>query len=363
MNSQNMLFLIFILLLFSCGEKQKELTPQTKQLTEAVYASGNLVPENEYKVISPTEGFLSQSFIQEGSAVKKGQQLFFVSSATKDAAFATAVQMANRTEALTSGSSPIIRGLYTRLAAADIRVKNDSLQYLRYRNLFEQDAIARSSFAKWQQQYQTAHQERASIREQIKAEQLSLNIQRQGATNNVTVSLTEKNNGHLKSFADGTVYEVYKRPGDHVISHEPIALIGSGKMIARLAVDEDDFGKVQAGQKVFLKTDAFPDKVLQARITKIYPLLNKAEQTFRVDAELTEPLPQALYGLNVEANIVISENRSVLAIPKEALLKGDSVLTRDKDIVKKIKISKGLEDGDWVEVKAGLSANHSILLP
>ncbi|HZH96054.1 MAG TPA: efflux RND transporter periplasmic adaptor subunit, partial [Flavisolibacter sp.] len=233
---------------------------------------------------------------------------------------------------------------------------------VRYKNLFEQDAIARSSFEKWQQQYLWAQQEKTAIVEQIKAQQLSLNIQRQGATNGVTLSLTEKNNGHLKSFADGTVYEVYKQTGDHIAPHEPIALIGSGQIIARLSVDEDDFGRVQVGQKVLLKTDAFPNKIIHARVARIYPLLNKADQTFRVDAELTDSLPQALYGLNIEANIVTGENKTVLAIPREALLKGDSVLTKEKETVKKIKITKGVEDKDWVEVKSGLSANHLIVI-
>jgi multidrug efflux pump subunit AcrA (membrane-fusion protein) len=359
---RNIIFLNLLLSLFSCKEKQKELRPETKQLTEAVYASGNLVPQNEYKVIASAEGYLSQAYVQEGAEVKKGQQLFFISSATRNANLTTAIQMANKTEALTGASSPLIKSLYSNLASTNLRVKNDSLQYVRYKNLFEQDAIARSSFEKWQQVYFTARQDRAAILEQINAQRLSLNIQRQGAANGVTLSLTEKENGHLKSFADGTVYELYKHTGDHIAPHEPIALIGSGKIIAKLSVDEDDFGKVVVGQKVFIKTDAFPDKVFQARIAKIYPLLNKAEQTFRADAEITDPLPGALYGLNIEANIVIGENKPVLAIPKEALLKGDSVLMKEKDIIRKVKISKGVEDRDWVEVKSGLSANNLILI-
>ncbi|HEV7329430.1 MAG TPA: efflux RND transporter periplasmic adaptor subunit [Flavisolibacter sp.] len=358
----NLLYLTLLLLVFSCGQKQKEVSPQKRQLTEAVYASGTLVPEKEYKVTSATEGYLTESFIQEGTQIKKGQQLFFIRSATKEASLTTAALMAKRTEALTASSSPLIKGLYSNLAAANLRVKNDSLQYIRYKNLFEQDAIARSSFEKWQHLYLTAQQDRTAIIEQIKAQQLSLNLQRQGAVNGVTLSLAEKNNGHLKSFTDGTVYEVYKQVGDHITPHEPIALLGSGKIIARLSVDEDDFGKLQPGQKVLLKTDAFPDKVLQARISKIYPLLNKADQTFRVDAELSDALPQTLYGLNIEANIVTEENKPVLAIPKEALLKGDSVLTKENNSLKKIKISKGVEDKEWVEVKSGLTANHLIVI-
>jgi multidrug efflux pump subunit AcrA (membrane-fusion protein) len=86
---RNLIFLNLLLSLFSCREKQKELRPETKQLTEAVYASGNLVPQNEYKVIASAEGYLSQAYVQEGAEVKKGQQLFFISSATRNANLTT----------------------------------------------------------------------------------------------------------------------------------------------------------------------------------------------------------------------------------------------------------------------------------
>jgi multidrug resistance efflux pump len=86
--------------------------------------------------------------------------LFFISSATKDANLLTALQMANSTKALTGKSSPVIKALYTNLASAELKVKNDSLQFIRYKNLYEQDAISKSSFEKWQQQYLTAQQEK-----------------------------------------------------------------------------------------------------------------------------------------------------------------------------------------------------------
>jgi hypothetical protein len=63
---QQTIFLLTILLLIGCSKKQKELNPETKQLTEAVYASGNLVPENEYKVISSTRAtFYRPSYKKE----------------------------------------------------------------------------------------------------------------------------------------------------------------------------------------------------------------------------------------------------------------------------------------------------------
>jgi hypothetical protein len=82
-----------------------------------------------------------------------------------------------------------------------------------------------------------------------------------------------------------------------------------------------------------------------------------------VDAVLIDKLPRTLYGLNIEANIVIGENKTVLAIPREALLKGDSVLTRENGVDKKVKISKGVVDRNWVEVKSGLTVNNLIVIP
>lgn len=362
MNYQNIWAIVFILLLISCGQKQKEVTPQTKQLTEAVYASGTLVPEEDYKVAAATDGYLTQINVEEGSQVQKAQLLFVVNNSAKEAGLAAALALADKTNALTGSSSPVLKALYDNLSTANLRLYNDSLQYVRYRNLYEQNAIAQSSFEKWQQQYLTTKKEKDALTEQIAAQRLSFHIQQQQAANSVRLSATEKANGVIRSAISGVVYEVYKKQGEHVMAYEPIALIGSGKSIARLSVDEDDFEKIRLGQKVVIKVDAFEDKVFQGHITKIYPVLNKAEQTFRIDVTLTKTPSHTLYGLNIEANIVTEEKRQVMAIPKEALLQGDSVLIKEKDLLSKVKITKGAEDRNWVEVKAGLSANHSIIV-
>jgi multidrug efflux pump subunit AcrA (membrane-fusion protein) len=253
--------------------------------------------------------------------------------------------------------------LQSSLAIANSRVSNDSLQYGRFKKLYEQNAVAQSTYEKWEQQYHNAQNERAAILQQINAQQLSLNLQLQQATNQVRLSVTERNNGNLTCLEDGKVYELYKHTGDHVNPNEAIALIGSHKIIARLSVDEDDYGMIKTGQKVVIKADAFPDKTFNARITKIYPLLNKAEQSFRADAELVEDCPGSLYGLNIEANIIITENQPVLVIPKETLLKGDSVLIKENNKLVKVKITKGIEDKNWVQVKTGLTGKNSIILP
>jgi multidrug efflux pump subunit AcrA (membrane-fusion protein) len=108
--------------------------------------------------------------------------------------------------------------------------------------------------------------------------------------------------------------------------------------------------------------DAYPDQVFQAKVAKIYPLLNRQEQSFRVDAYFVDKIPVKLYGLNIEANIVIKEREKALVIPRRALGKGDSVLVRRGNYTKKIKIRVGAQDRDYAEVVAGLPDSSTVIM-
>src|SRR5690606_12774206 len=123
----------------------------------------------------------------------------------------------------------------------------------------------------------------------------------------------------------------YKKQGDLVSPNQPVALVGAGDMIAKLFVDEDDLDKVYEGQQVLITMDAYDDHVFKAHIKKVYPILNKVEQSFKVDAVFDEPLPVGIYGLNLEANIVLTENKEVMVIPRAALINGDSVWVMKDD--------------------------------
>lgn len=348
------------LLIFSCKQKQQEVQPQQKILTEAVYASGTLVPEVEYKVTASTDGYLNRLFVNEGDTVRAGQLLFGLQNEMKDAREQAAAALVRQTMPATTNDAPVFAELLQRLDVVKLKLQNDSLEYHRYRNLFEQNAISKSALEKRQLQYETTVKEAVVLQQQIRNQRVHANIQLQQASNQLVVTKAETATLNLKSYANGVVFELYKQKGDLVTPGQPIALIGRGKMIAKLLVDEDDLAKIRTGQKVLINLDAYQDKVFNGTIHRIYPVLSKAEQSFRVDALLIDPIPDAIYGLNVEANIVLNEERKVTVIPKKALLKGDSVLVKYNNQVAKIKIKKGIEDDEWLEIKTQLP--HKSLL-
>jgi len=355
-------WLILALAATGCKNKQEEVHLQPKSLTAAVYASGTLVPEQEYKVLSAVDGYLVDALVKEGDTVREGQLLFSVSSDVRRAQEQGARALVQRTLPTVNDNAPLLRELQGRIEVARIKMQQDSLNYQRYKNLYEQNAISQSNYEKYYLQYQSSLKDYQNLRQQYQQQQLAGDIQLQQAQNQLTLAQAQSSVGDLKSFVNGVVYDVYKEVGDLVNPNQAVALIGAGQMYAKLMVDEDDLHKVYEGQKVLITMDAYPDKVFKAHIAKVYPYLSKVEQSFRVDAVPDEPLPVGVYGLNLEANIVIAENKQVMVLPKTALLKGDSVMVKNGKEVKKVKITKGIEDDEWVEITGGIDKTATVII-
>ncbi len=356
------LWLLLVAAALGCGKTGEEVKPEMKLLTSAIYASGTLVPEQEYKVISGVDGYLVDVYVKEGDTVSEGQKLFYISNDVRTAQQQGAALLVERTLPTVSAGAPVFKELAGRMEVARIKKQQDSLQYVRYKKLFEENAISKSSYERYFLQYESSRKDYENLSEQLRQQKLAGDIQLQQAQTQLSVARAQSEVGMLKSFVNGVVYDVYKKEGDLINPNQPVALVGAGDMIAKLSVDESDLNKVYAGQKVLLTMDAFPDKIFKAHITKVYPLLNKVEQSFRVDAVLDDAIPVEMYGLNLEANIVVAERKEVLAIPKTALLKGDSVLVKKDGKEAMVKIEKGIEDDKWVEVKAGLDKSSTIIV-
>jgi HlyD family secretion protein len=127
--------LVAISLLIACNRKQKQAEPQIRLLTEAVYASGVLVPENEYKVFSQTDGFIESALVKEGDTVKKGQLLFKLTNENERVQVNAAADALAKTVPVVAPDAPVNKDLESRVASAKIRLQNDELQYNRYKRV------------------------------------------------------------------------------------------------------------------------------------------------------------------------------------------------------------------------------------
>ena len=361
---KNIVSLCLLITVFSaCKRDSAGTSPTYRELTEAVYASGNIYPRNEYVVTADATGVLQQRLINEGDSVRKNQLLFVLESATEDAQRQAAANAYRQARANLGANSPVLAELEAQVRNARTRVNNDSINYNRYRELYTQNATSRAELERAELNYTVS---KNNLRAQLNTFQRNRDQIRLNVANNRSQLVSSEEAGRntrIRSFVDGKVYEVYKDPGEVVKPGEQLALVGSGsRLYAQLAVDESDFGRMRVGQEVILKADVYPDKVFKARVSKVYPKLNRSDQSFRVDAEFVGGQPAAYYGLTVEANIIISQNKHVLTIPKSYVIGNDSVWVEQNGKKEKIKFLKGAENFDVVEVKGGLNETSKLRL-
>jgi HlyD family secretion protein len=355
-------FLAIMVLAISCGKKEAPMHPEYKPLVEAVYASGNIVPKDEYKVYSEVDGYLKSRLVNEGDSVHKGQPLFSIESDQ------SAIRMNNaRTIYETAASnfkdnSPVLMEMRSNLNTAKSKLHNDSLNYMRYKNLQEHNATSQSEFDRISLAYHTSQNEYPALKERYAKTRTQLKTDYENAKAQYDLSQKDVSNYTITSNVNGRVYDVYKKEGELIRRQEAVAVLGeSGHVYLKLTVDELDIDKIKTGQEIVVTVDVYKGKVFHAVVSKIYPMLNAQDQSFRVDAEFKGESPRRFSGLTVEANIIINSREKALTIPKAYLVGADSVMIKEDGKSKLVKIQKGAETYETVEVLSGLDVNSTII--
>jgi multidrug efflux pump subunit AcrA (membrane-fusion protein) len=352
----------FLFTVASCGKQSDEIKPIKRDLAEVVYASGNIYPENEYKVFSNVTGFLEQALVNEGDTIQTNEILFLIAGPNRRSETEATTLALKIAEENAGKNSPLLMQLQQRYQNAKSKASNDSINLNRYSGLVKTGAVSQAEYDRIALQTESSQREARVAFEQYESQMRTLQVELANARNRFNQAVNNFGDGSLRSAINGRVFEVYKQVGDFIHQNEAIALVGSGnKPVARLSIDEADLALVKVGQKVYIQLDALPGKTLLATVKKIYPKLNKAEQSFRVDATFDEIPPVDLYGLNIEANILIKEAKNILTIPRKILLAGDSVTIKRDGKEMKVKVETGVSDLSFVEIRKGILETDELI--
>jgi HlyD family secretion protein len=330
---------------------------------EAVYASGYVVAKDEYQITSQAEGYLSELLVKEGEEVKKGQPLFVMESRQQNARYAIARETYELALKNYRAGSPVLNELEAALASARSKMKFDSMNWVRYANLIQQKATTQIDADRMKLTYENSRNDYRLQTNRLEKTKNQVKLDYENAQRQLDIASEESGRYIVKSEMDGKLFTSYKEKNELVRRGEVLAVIGDAKnFYLKLSVDEMDVRKVTTGQEVLVKIDAFGEVVFKGIVNQIYPIINIREQSIRVDADFVN-LNENLYsGLAVEANIVIQQKKEALVIPKKYLLEGDSVWTDAKGSDKKIKVKKGIETLDEVEILNGLSATDRLMV-
>jgi RND family efflux transporter MFP subunit len=174
---------------------------------------------------------------------------------------------------------------------------------------------------------------------------------------------TEKINDYtIVAPMDGVVLRRDGEIGEIAEVGQILYRIGVPKPLQVVAeVNEEDIPRVKVGQTVLFRTDAFPDRRLEGKISEITPMGDVAAKTFRIKAALPDDTPLKP-GMSVEANVITREKPNALLVPADAV-QGNTVFVVDGNRVRRRTVSIGIRGTRTVEVLFGLSDGERVASP
>jgi HlyD family secretion protein len=356
-------FLLSLLITTACNKKPA-VRAQRKNIVETVYASGKIVADSEYTVYALSAGSVIRKLIKEGDTVKKGQILYIVNYDASSAKLHAAKTNYDEATSNISEESRVLNDLKLALDNARAKLNNDSLLYARRSKLWQQGIGTQNDVDNASANYITSRNLEKSAEEKYYATRNDLNVSLANAKSQLAGAQTDLNNYFIKSANNGMVYQTYKEQGEAVKLNDAVALLGkTSKRLIRLAVDQQDIDKVKLGQDVLLKTDITGNAIYHAMVSKIYPMMNEADQTFRVDAWFADTVRQHFTHSSVEANIIIQKKSDVLTVPRLAMISDDSLMIRVDGKTKIVPVRTGIRTLEEVEIISGINQTSEIILP
>jgi len=131
---------------------------------------------------------------------------------------------------------------------------------------------------------------------------------------------------YLPNYSQGSMNAQPFKVGDHVAAGQILAEIPEMSTLEMESkVEEVDRGRIAPGTSVLVHVDAFPEKVVRARIASITPLTEQSfnewppTRSFRAYAVLENPDPRMRPGMNAGSDLIEKRIPDAVSIPTKAL--------------------------------------------
>ncbi len=351
--------LLFCLFLFGCKKKQEFVNPTVSSITQSVYASGIIKSKGQYQAFAIVSGIIDSIYVTEGSKVKKGDPILFISSQAQELNRKNAELSASFSDFSANEGKLNEAKLYVELTRN--KMKNDSILFIRQMNLWNQQIGTKIELEQRELNFQNSKMSYSSAIVKFNDLNRQLLLASSQSKNNYLISSRQEKDFTLRSEIDGVVYDLLKLKGELVGPQTPLAIIGDlDRFVLEMQVDEYDIFKLRLGQQLLVTLDSYKGQVFNAKLTKILPIMNEKSKTFTVEAEFIT-VPLMLYpNISFEANIIINTKKQALLIPREYLIHDSIVVLSSGD---SLVIKTGLKDYKKVEVLSGIDNNTKLSKP
>lgn len=248
---------------------------------------------------------------------------------------------------------------------AKINLDDQRRNYNRQTSLFDKGVISKVDLERAEVSFEQAKQA-------YQAANKRYDIVKTGSTR----GLSSAANTLIRSTVTGMVLEVPVEVGNQVIESNNFnegttiaAIADIEKMIFEGKVDESEVGKIKEDLPLEITVGALEDQVFDAVLDYIAPKGNEENGAIQFEIKGTLTKSDSVFiraGLSANASIILDRADSVLAL-KEALVQFDpetkepfvEVATGDQKFERR-DVELGISDGIYIEVKSGVASDDDI---
>ncbi len=186
---------------------------------------------------------------------------------------------------------------------------------------------------------------------------------------------------------DGTVVLKSKKAGEKIesggntssitgASTNTLAIIyDMSSLCFQLDVDELDVKKIKVGQKVSITADAAEGKTYHGVVENVSisgTVGSNGVTTYPVKVRIQEFDEALLPGMNIEATITVEQTENVLAVPLNAINRGNTVYIKGEKTdetdkapegYRTVAVETGISDDSFVEIRSGLAEGDIVYVP
>lgn len=355
------IFLFTVMAIWGCKGTQQEVSPVRNDITETVFASGQLVANDRYNLTAQSEGYLLSILVSEGTEVVFGQLVAEIDNSGIDAAASASQAQLRIAQQNATEQSPAWQEAKLQLETTDQKMQQEKRQKERYESLYQAQSASRLEMENAQLAYETAKNNWLAAKKRLQQieQQADWTLAQQQAQAVQQGKASQYN--QVKALSAGTVLRLMKRVGDFVRKGDVIAVMASGQqLVAQLNVDENSIKKIKTGQRAHVQLNVDKGKILDGVVTTIYPLYDETTQSFLCDVTFDAPLDFQVIGTRLEANIDIIQRKQVLLIPRSYLSYSNTVQVKGEEEARAVQV--GVRSTEWVEIISGLT-EQDILIP
>jgi multidrug efflux pump subunit AcrA (membrane-fusion protein) len=171
----------------------------------------------------------------------------------------------------------------------------------------------------------------------------------------------------IPSPGHGIVFAQYLKAGDPVDALTSIMTVADPDILrASFNVYEKDIGGIRMGQKVLIRSVAYPDKTFDGKLVYISPSVDEKTRTIKIRVDVSNGEHLLRFGMFVMGNIMMESKEQYYAVPSGAVhfMNGKRVVfvrISDKEFqAREVKIAE--ETKDEVAIREGLCEGDSVVV-